>query len=60
MAHYSHGNWSGIGLTIGKRGIVFTKPANSFNRCMRRELLGKGGGGRAGQMERFTNAAKAC
>jgi len=50
----------GIKLTLGKGGIRFTRAPNSFNRCMRRELLGQRGGGQAGVWSRFSSAAKKC
>ena len=50
----------GIRLTLGKRGIVFTRHPNRFNRCVGGKLIGQRGGGRAGVRNRFTSAAKSC
>ena len=56
----SHGNWNGIKLTIGKRGIVFTKAPSRFNKCVGKHLRGAKGGGRSGVRKRFEDAVAAC
>lgn len=60
MAHYSHTTWGGIRLTLGKRGIVFTKMASKFNNCIADKLRGGKPGSRAAAKSAFTSAVAEC
>ncbi len=41
-------------------GARWAPKPNARARCMRVQLLGKKGGGRSGQLERFMNASGSC
>ena len=51
---------TGTSKIVPPVGWRWAPKPNARARCMRRELLGKTGGGRAGQLERFVNASGAC
>ena len=60
MAHYSHTELGGIRLTFGKRGIVFTRKANRFNRCVGDKMRKQSFASREAARSAFTSAAKGC
>lgn len=60
MAHYSHTTWGGIPLTLGKRGIVFTKKPTKFNNCIADELRKGSPGSRSAAKAAFIRAVASC
>ena len=60
MSHYSHTTFGGIPLTLGKRGIVFTKKPTAFNRCIGDELRNKPAASRSAAISNFKSAVSKC
>jgi len=56
----SHGQVSGIKLTLGTGGLRFRKKASGFNMCVGDELRGKDYASRTAVRSAFTSAAKKC
>lgn len=58
--HYSHTLFGGIPLTLGKRGIVFTKKPSSYNVCIADELRKGKPGSRSAAKAAFKSAVSKC
>jgi len=56
----SHTTFNGIRLTLGKRGMAFTKRPSRFNRCIGKEMRGKSYGAQAEVHKAFEAAVAKC
>ena len=56
----SHTTFGGIKLTLGKRGIVFTKKPSAYNNCIGDEMRGGKYANRKAVKDGFRKAVAAC